>query len=143
MDEGKRDSDARIHDQIRLGGEDLSDRRTADLFVIDGKELARRKKREEIPVLADGQHFFFFFCFPPAASRGGGAHIVRTADVTGIMTLTKRPFVRNDRHQSEPSRVRPVSGAIPDKWHARRVMSIAVRAALRRRQRAKKETHGL
>lgn len=71
MDEGKRDSDARIHDQIRLGGEDLSDRRTADLFVIDGKELARRKKREEIPVLADGQHFFFFFFLFPSSGQSG------------------------------------------------------------------------
>jgi hypothetical protein len=46
--------------------------------------------------------------FPQATRLGRGAHIVRTADVTRIVTLTERPFVRNHSHQSEPSRVRPV-----------------------------------
>ena len=55
----------------------------------------------------------------PRGQPGRAAHIVRTADVTRIVTLTERPFVRNDRHQSEPSGVRPVERRNPRKWQAR------------------------
>ena len=51
--------------------------------------------------------------FLPSGQPGRAAHIVRTADVTRIMTLAERPFVRNDRHQSEPSGVRPMEQCIP------------------------------
>lgn len=57
--------------------------------------------------------------FLPRGQTGRAAHIVRTADVTRIVTLTERPFVRNDRHQSEPSGVRPVEQSNPRRWQAR------------------------